>query len=174
MTAHTQGYFISFEGIDGAGKSTHIESFSKLIKERLPDREVVMTREPGGTQLGEQLRDLLLNAPMNLETEALLMFAARREHIAQVIEPALRVGKIVISDRFTDASFAYQGGGRGLSLDKLNALEEWVQGRPDGSLLQPNLTFLFDLPGSVAESRRSKVRAPDKFEMMDLDFFNLQ
>ncbi|MES2587042.1 MAG: dTMP kinase [Pseudomonadota bacterium] len=171
MTAHTQGYFISFEGIDGAGKSTHIESFSKLIKERLPDREVVMTREPGGTQLGEQLRDLLLNAPMNLETEALLMFAARREHIAQVIEPALRVGKIVISDRFTDASFAYQGGGRGLSLDKLNALEEWVQGRPDGSLLQPNLTFLFDLPGSVAESRRSKVRAPDKFEMMDLDFF---
>jgi dTMP kinase len=171
MTAHTQGYFISFEGIDGAGKSTHIESFSKLIKERFPDREVVMTREPGGTQLGEQLRDLLLNAHMNLETEALLMFAARREHIAQVIEPALKAGKIVISDRFTDASFAYQGGGRGLSLDKLNALEEWVQGRPDGSLLQPNLTFLFDLPGSVAESRRSKVRAPDKFEMMDLDFF---
>jgi dTMP kinase len=171
MTAHTRGYFISFEGIDGAGKSTHIESFSKLIKERFPDHEVVMTREPGGTQLGEQLRDLLLNAPMNLETEALLMFAARREHIAQVIEPALSAGKIVISDRFTDASFAYQGGGRGLSLEKLNALEEWVQGRPDGSLLQPNLTFLFDLPGSVAEARRSKVRAPDKFEMMDLDFF---
>jgi len=171
MTAQFPGYFISFEGIDGAGKSTHIESFSNLIKQRHPDRDVVMTREPGGTQLGEQLRTLLLEAPMNLETEALLMFAARREHIAQVIEPALKAGKIVISDRFTDASFAYQGGGRGLSLAKLNDLEKWVQGRPDGSLLQPHLTFLFDLPGSVAEARRSKVRAPDKFEKMDLDFF---
>ncbi|MBU3611763.1 dTMP kinase [Polynucleobacter sp. MG-27-Goln-C1] len=171
MTTLFPGYFISFEGIDGAGKSTHIDSFAKLLKERYPDREVVMTREPGGTQLGEQLRALLLDAPMNLETEALLMFAARREHIAQVIEPALKAGKIVISDRFTDASFAYQGGGRGLSLEKLNDLERWVQGRPDGSLLQPNLTFLFDLPGSVAEARRSKVRVPDKFEKMDLDFF---
>ncbi|MFM1759041.1 MAG: hypothetical protein RLY75_311 [Pseudomonadota bacterium] len=171
MTAQFPGYFISFEGIDGAGKSTHIESFGNMIKQRYPDRDVVMTREPGGTQLGEQLRALLLEAPMNLETEALLMFAARREHIAQVIEPALQAGKIVISDRFTDASFAYQGGGRGLSLAKLNDLEKWVQGRPDGSLLQPNLTFLFDLPGSVAEARRSKVRAPDKFEKMDLDFF---
>ena len=171
MTNPFPGYFISFEGIDGAGKSTHIDSFAKLLKQRYPDRDVVMTREPGGTQLGEQLRTLLLDAPMNLETEALLMFAARREHIAQVIEPALKTGKIVISDRFTDASFAYQGGGRGLSLEKLNDLERWVQGRPDGSLLQPNLTFLFDLPGSVAETRRSKVRAPDKFEKMDLDFF---
>jgi len=171
MTTQLPGYFISFEGIDGAGKSTHIESFSKLLKERYPERQVVMTREPGGTQLGEQLRALLLDAPMNLETEALLMFAARREHIAQVIEPALKAGKIVISDRFTDASFAYQGGGRGLSLEKLNDLERWAQGRPDGSLLQPNLTFLFDLPGSVAEARRSKVRSPDKFEKMDLDFF---
>ncbi|MEY4523549.1 MAG: hypothetical protein RIR27_625 [Pseudomonadota bacterium] len=171
MTSQFPGYFISFEGIDGAGKSTHIESFGNMIKQRYPNRDVVMTREPGGTQLGEQLRALLLEAPMNLETEALLMFAARREHIAQVIEPALQAGKIVISDRFTDASFAYQGGGRGLSLAKLNDLEKWVQGRPDGSLLQPNLTFLFDLPGSVAEARRSKVRAPDKFEKMDLDFF---
>ena len=171
MTAQFPGYFISFEGIDGAGKSTHIESFANLIKHRHPDRDVVMTREPGGTQLGEQLRALLLEAPMNLETEALLMFAARREHIAQVIEPALKAGKVVISDRFTDASFAYQGGGRGLNLAKLNDLEKWVQGRPDGSLLQPHLTFLFDLPGSVAEERRSKVRAPDKFEKMDLDFF---
>lgn len=171
MSTQFPGYFISFEGIDGAGKSTHIEAFSNLIKRRYSDREIVMTREPGGTQLGEQLRTLLLDAPMNLETEALLMFAARREHIAQVIEPALEAGKIVISDRFTDASFAYQGGGRGLSLQKLNDLEQWVQGRPDGSLLQPNLTFLFDLPGSVAEARRSKVRAPDKFEKMDLDFF---
>jgi dTMP kinase len=171
MTTQFPGYFISFEGIDGAGKSTHIDAFAMLLKERYPAREVVMTREPGGTQLGEQLRALLLDAPMNLETEALLMFAARREHIAQVIEPALSAGKIVISDRFTDASFAYQGGGRGLSLEKLNDLERWVQGCPDGSLLQPNLTFLFDLPGSVAEARRSKVRAPDKFEKMDLDFF---
>ena len=171
MTTEFSGYFISFEGIDGAGKSTHIESFAKLMKDRHPDRDVVLTREPGGTPLGEQLRALLLDLPMNIETEALLMFAARREHIAQVIEPALRVGKIVISDRFTDASFAYQGGGRGLSLDKLNDLEKWVQGRDDGSVLQPNLTFLFDLPGSVAEARRSKVRAPDKFEQMDLDFF---
>ena len=99
------------------------------------------------------------------------MFAARREHLAQVIEPALAAGKIVISDRFTDASFAYQGGGRGLSLEKLNALERWVQGQADGTLLQPNLTILFDLPGEVAEARRSKVRAPDKFEKMDLSFF---
>lgn len=171
MNTQFPGYFISFEGIDGAGKSTHINSFCNLLKEQFPDREVVMTREPGGTQLGEQLRALLLDAPMNLETEALLMFAARREHIAQVIEPALKAGKIVISDRFTDASFAYQGGGRGLSLDKLNDLEKWVQGQADGSLLQPNLTFLFDLPGAIAEARRSKVRAPDKFEKMDLDFF---
>lgn len=165
------GYFISFEGIDGAGKSTHIEAFCNLMRERYPDREVVLTREPGGTPLGEKLRTLLLDVPMNLETEALLMFAARREHIAQVIEPALRLGKIVISDRFTDASFAYQGGGRGLSLSKLNVLEHWVQTSPDGLLLQPNLTFLFDLPGEIAQARRSKVRTPDKFEQMDLDFF---
>jgi dTMP kinase len=108
---------------------------------------------------------------MNLETEALLMFAARREHIAQVLEPALKAGKIVISDRFTDASFAYQGGGRGLSLAKLNQLERWVQGDANGLLLQPNLTILFDLPGEIAEARRSKARAPDKFEKMDLNFF---
>lgn len=165
------GFFISFEGIDGAGKSTHIEAFSKLMQDRYPEKRVVVTREPGGTQLGEKLRALLLDAPMNLETEALLMFAARREHIAQVIEPALKAGDIVISDRFTDASFAYQGGGRGLSLTKLNDLEKWVQGTSDGHLLQPNLTFLFDLPGEVAQARRSKVRAPDKFEQMDLVFF---
>ena len=171
MTSAQTGFFISFEGIDGAGKSTHVDAFRNLMQERYPNKEVVMTREPGGTALGEQLRNLLLDAPMNLETEALLMFAARREHIAQVIEPALAAGKIVISDRFTDASFAYQGGGRGLSLEKLNALERWVQERPDGSILQPNLTILFDLPGEIAEARRSKARAPDKFEKMDLDFF---
>ena len=171
MTSAQPGYFISFEGIDGAGKSTHVDAFRNLMQERYPNKEVVMTREPGGTALGEQLRNLLLDAPMNIETEALLMFAARREHIAQVIEPALSAGKIVISDRFTDASFAYQGGGRGLGLEKLDDLEQWVQRRPDGSLVQPNLTILFDLPGEIAESRRSKVRAPDKFEKMDLDFF---
>ena len=171
MNIQYPGYFLSFEGIDGAGKSTHIEAFGELLKQQYPNREVVMTREPGGTPLGEQLRKLLLDAPMNLETEALLMFAARREHIAQKIEPALQAGKIVISDRFTDASFAYQGGGRGLSLEKLNALEMWVQGRTGGALLQPNLTILFDLPGAIAEARRSQVRAPDKFEQMDLNFF---
>ena len=171
MTNMNLGYFISFEGIDGAGKSTHIDRFCSLMKSRFPNREVVVTREPGGTELGEQLRSLLLNTPMNIETEALLMFAARREHIAQVIEPALTAGKIVISDRFTDASFAYQGGGRGLSLDKLNDLERWVQGQPDGTLLEPNLTILFDLPGEVAEARRSKARAPDKFEKLGLNFF---
>ena len=171
MSTLFPGYFISFEGIDGAGKSTHIEAFSNLMRQRYPDREVVVTREPGGTPLGEKLRALLLDVPMNLETEALLMFAARREHIAQIIEPALRAGKIIISDRFTDASFAYQGGGRGLSLSKLNELERWVQAGSDGCLLQPNLTFLFDLPGEVAQARRSKVRAPDKFEQMDLGFF---
>ncbi|WP_114636846.1 dTMP kinase [Polynucleobacter necessarius] len=171
MNSAHSGYFISFEGIDGAGKSTHIDAFRALMQERFPNREVMMTREPGGTTLGEQLRKLLLDTPMNLETEVLLMFAARKEHIAQVIEPALQSSKIIISDRFTDASFAYQGGGRGLSLNKLDDLERWVQGRTDGSLLQPNLTILFDLPGEVAEARRSKVRAPDKFEKMDLDFF---
>jgi dTMP kinase len=108
---------------------------------------------------------------MHLETEALLMFAARREHVAQVIAPALAAGHIVVSDRFTDASFAYQGGGRGLSIEKLNALEQWVQKQGDGQLLQPNITFLFDLPGAVAEARRSKARTPDKFERLDLAFF---
>ena len=165
------GFFVSFEGIDGAGKSTHIDAFAKLMEASFPQRKVVITREPGGTPLGEQLRHLLLDTPMDLETEALLMFAARREHLAQVIQPALHAGNIVVSDRFTDASFAYQGGGRGLNLEKLNTLERWVQGQPNGEILQPDLTILFDLPGSVAESRRSKVREPDKFEKMDLNFF---
>ena len=171
MNVNEPGFFISFEGIDGAGKSTHINAYCDLLKSRFPDRTLVLTREPGGTALGEQLRSLLLEAPMHLETEALLMFAARREHLAQVIEPALAAGHIVVSDRFTDASFAYQGGGRGLSIEKLNALEQWVQKQSDGHLLQPNTTFLFDLPGAVAEARRSKARAPDKFERLDLAFF---
>lgn len=164
------GYFISFEGIDGAGKSTHIEAYAELLRTKYPQREVLLTREPGGTPLGEQLRRLLLDAPMHLETEALLMFAARREHLAQVIEPALGAGKLVISDRFTDASFAYQSGGRGLSIDKLQELELWVQARA-GGIVQPNLTFLFDLPSDIAEARRSQARAPDKFEQLDLAFF---
>ena len=166
-----KGFFISFEGIDGAGKSTHIDAFGDLMRMRYPDKKIVMTREPGGTPLGENLRKLLLDAPMHIETEALLMFAARREHLALVIEPALNDGHIVITDRFTDASFAYQGGGRGLSLAKLSILEQWVQTRNAGGLLQPDMTFLFDLPGSVAEERRFKVRTPDKFEQMNLDFF---
>ena len=126
-----------------------------------------MTREPGGTVLGETLRDILLNQPMDLETEALLMFAARREHLAQVIEPALARGDWVLSDRFSDATFAYQGGGRGLPRDKLEALERWVQGG-----FQPDLTVLFDVPTATASERRGAARAPDKFESESEAFFN--
>ncbi len=171
------GLFISFEGIDGAGKSTHIQAFAEELGKKYPQHEIVLTREPGGTALGEKLREILLHHPMHLETEALLMFAARREHLATVIEPALAAGKIVISDRFTDASFAYQGGGRGLDLAKLYELEVWVQMRlsQDGAgrryVLQPDLTFLFDLPSQTAESRRSAARDPDKFEQLNTDFF---
>ncbi|TFW09412.1 dTMP kinase, partial [Oxalobacteraceae bacterium OM1] len=130
------GKFITFEGIDGAGKSTHIAFVADLLRDA--GRTVVTTREPGGTPLGEKLRELVLHETMHLETEALLMFASRREHIAQVIEPALQRGDWVISDRFTDASFAYQGGGRQLPLAKLDALEQWVHPH-----LQPDLTLLF-------------------------------
>lgn len=169
------GFFISFEGIDGAGKSTHITWFSELIKDKFPSKQVIVTREPGGTPLGESLRDILLKQEMNIETECLLMFAARREHLAKVIEPNLQMGNIVISDRFTDASFAYQVGGRLLPRNKLETIEAWVQGRLDESgesyLIEPNLTFLFDLPGDVAEKRRGSVRAPDKFEKLDKVFF---
>ena len=171
------GLFISFEGIDGAGKSTHIQAFADELGKKYHKHEIVLTREPGGTALGEKLREILLHHPMHLETEALLMFAARREHLATVIEPALVAGKIVISDRFTDASFAYQGGGRGLDLAKLYELEVWVQMRlsQDGAgkryVLQPDLTFLFDLPSQTAESRRSAARDPDKFEQLNTDFF---
>jgi len=177
QSANQPGYFITFEGIDGAGKSTHIQAFADELGKRFPKKTVVLTREPGGTELGEKLRDLLLHHPMHLETEALLMFAARREHLATVIEPALQAGKIVISDRFTDASFAYQGGGRGLDLAKLFELEVWVQMRFKSSgveqryLLQPDLTFLFDLPSTTAEARRSAAREPDKFEVLNNEFF---
>ena len=159
-----RGKFISFEGIDGAGKSTHVNSVAEQL--RAAGNAVVSTREPGGTSLGEKLRALLLAEPMHLETEALLMFAARREHIAQVIEPALARGEWVISDRFTDASFAYQGGGRRLSLDKLAVLEHWVH--PD---LQPDLTLLFDVPIDVARQRLDAERVLDKFEQEQSDFF---
>ncbi|MEO0047043.1 MAG: hypothetical protein RLZZ410_2 [Pseudomonadota bacterium] len=177
QSANQPGFFISFEGIDGAGKSTHIQAFADDLTKRFPNREIVLTREPGGTELGEKLRDILLHHPMHLETEALLMFAARREHLAAVIEPALKAGKIVISDRFTDASFAYQGGGRGLDLAKLYELEVWVQMRLRSTgieqryVLQPDLTFLFDLPSATAEARRSAARDPDKFEQLNTDFF---
>lgn len=178
QSANRPGFFITFEGIDGAGKSTHIQAFASELAKRFPNKEVVLTREPGGTTLGEKLRDILLHYPMHLETEALLMFAARREHLATVIEPALKEGKIVISDRFTDASFAYQGGGRGLDLAKLYELEVWVQmrirnegGVDQRYILQPDLTFLFDLPSAIAEARRSAARTPDKFEQLNIDFF---
>jgi dTMP kinase len=158
------GKFITFEGVDGAGKSTHIAAFADTLRQH--GKTVITTREPGGTALGEQLRNLLLHQPMHLETEALLMFAARREHLAQLITPALMRGEWVISDRFTDASFAYQGGGRGLSLDKLTQLEHWVQGD-----LQPDLTLLFDVPLEVARERLQRTRNPDKFEQEQDNFF---
>jgi dTMP kinase len=158
------GKFITFEGIDGAGKSTHLAFVANLIKSRgIP---VVTTREPGGTPLGERLREMLLQEKMHLETEALLMFAARREHIAQVIEPALNRGDWVISDRFTDATFAYQGGGRKLDLHKLEVLEQWVHPH-----LQPDLTLLFDVPLEVARARLDATRELDKFEKEKADFF---
>lgn len=159
------GKFITFEGIDGAGKSTHISFVASLLRER--GHTVVTTREPGGTPLGEQLRNLLLHEKMHLETEALLMFAARREHLAQVIEPALARGDWVISDRFTDATFAYQGGGRRLERQKLETLEAWVHPH-----LQPDLTLLFDVPLAVARGRLDLARDPDRFEREQAAFFS--
>ncbi|KAG0164046.1 hypothetical protein DFQ30_010577, partial [Apophysomyces sp. BC1015] len=158
----------TFEGIDGAGKTTHLAWFRDRLSERAARHgaSVVMTREPGGTSLGETLREILLRQPMHLETEALLMFAARREHIAAVIEPTLACGDWVLSDRFTDATFAYQGGGRGLPIDKLQVLEHWVQAG-----LQPDRTVLFDVPTDTARARRGGARAPDKFEGESDAFF---
>jgi len=159
-----RGKFITFEGIDGAGKSTHIADIVALLRSR--GLNVVSTREPGGTPLGEKLRELLLHEPMHLETEAMLMFAARREHLAQVIEPALARGDWVICDRFSDATFAYQGGGRGLDKNKLAELEKWVHGQ-----LQPDLTFLFDLPPELAGERiAAQGRQLDRFEQEHADF----
>lgn len=159
-----RGQFITFEGIDGAGKSTHIEHVIALLRGR--GIAVRATREPGGTPLGEKLRELLLNEPMHLETEALLMFAARREHLAEVIEPALARGEWVVCDRFSDATYAYQGGGRGLDKAKFAVLENWVHGH-----LQPDLTFLFDLAPAVAGERISaQGRQLDRFEQEQRDF----
>ena len=159
-----RGKFITLEGMDGAGKSTHIPDIIKLLENK--GVEVVSTREPGGTALGEQLRALLLNEPMHPETETLLMFAARREHIAQIIEPALARGAWVLSDRFTDATYAYQSGGRGVLANKVIELEAWVQGG-----LQPDLTLLFDVPVEVSVARLASARTPDKFERESADFF---
>ena len=159
-----RGKFITLEGMDGAGKSTHIPDIIKLLESK--SVEVVATREPGGTALGEHLRTLLLNEPMHPETETLLMFAARREHIAQVIEPALVRGAWVLSDRFTDATYAYQSGGRGVLANKVLELEDWVQ---DG--LQPDLTLLFDVPVEVSVARLASARTPDKFERESAEFF---
>jgi dTMP kinase len=160
-----RGRFISFEGIDGAGKSTQHAWLVQYLRDR--GRAVVATREPGGTPLGEKLRSLLLAEPMHLETEALLMFAARREHIAQVIEPALARGDWVICDRFVDASFAYQGGGRGLDWEKIKDLADWVLGD-----LEPDLTLIFDAPVAIAQQRlHASTANPDRFEQEQADFF---
>jgi dTMP kinase len=156
--------FITFEGVDGAGKSTHLEWFADVLRQR--GISLMVTREPGGTPLGERLREILLNHPMHAETEALLMFAARREHVEQVIRPALQRGTWVISDRFSDASFAYQGGGRGVPIAKLEQLEQWVHGD-----LQPDLTLLFDIPIEVARQRLSNNASLDRFELERGEFF---
>jgi dTMP kinase len=156
--------FITLEGMDGAGKSTHIPSIIEMLKAR--GHEVVSTREPGGTPLGERLRELLLHEAMHAETETLLMFAARREHIANVIAPALERGAYVLSDRFTDATFAYQSGAKGVSASKVEMLEQWVQ-----EDLQPDITLLFDVPVEVSIARLAGARSPDKFERESADFF---
>jgi dTMP kinase len=155
--------FITFEGVDGAGKSTHLAWFADVLRQRGLD--VIVTREPGGTPLGEQLREMLLNQHMSIDTEAMLMFAARLEHVEQVIQPALRAGKWVISDRFSDASFAYQGAGRGMDWDRLKQLENWVG-------VQPDLTLFFDVPVEVARQRLANNVSLDRFEQEQGDFFN--
>ena len=157
--------FVTFEGVDGAGKSTHVAWFAEALAAR-SGREVVLTREPGGTPLGEALRALVLHQPMHLETEALLMFAARRELLATVIEPALARGAWVVSDRFSDATVAYQGGGRGLSAARIATLRHWVH--PD---LEPATTILFDLAPEIARRRLDATRDPDRFESEATEFF---
>lgn len=160
-----RGKFISLEGVDGAGKSTHLEWIASRLKAL--GKDVVVTREPGGTPIGESLRQLVLTQPMALETEALLIFAARSEHLVKVIRPALETGRWVLSDRFTDATFAYQGGGRGLARERIWELEAWVQNG-----LQPDLTLFFDVPLDVARERLIAQRTTlDRFERENLEFF---
>jgi dTMP kinase len=161
------GCFITLEGIDGAGKSTHLSFLAELIAEK--GLQVHTTREPGGTVLGERLRELLLDSATACapDTEALLMFAARRQHLTEVIVPALAAGAWVVCDRFTDATFAYQGWGRGVDLKRLEELEDWVQAG-----LQPDLTLFFDVPVELARSRLAGTRAPDRFELEQTAFFH--
>lgn len=161
---NTKGRFITLEGIDGAGKSTHLSWIAEQLRVRCP--EVVVTREPGGTPLGEKLREVLLKQTMHPETETLIMFAARREHLDKVVLPALKRGAWVIADRFSDATFAYQGGGRGVSPDKLEVLERWIQ-----QGLQPDLTLLFDVPVAIAKKRLSGNARSDRFEREQEVFF---
>jgi dTMP kinase len=159
-----RGHFITFEGIDGAGKSSHIEALAGWLRER--GKPVLVSREPGGTPLAERLRELVLHEPMDALTESLLVFAARRDHLQHAVEPALAAGTTVLCDRFTDASFAYQGGGRGLDMAVLAQLEAWVQ-----QGLQPDLTLWFELAPALAAERRAAARAPDRFERQDEAFF---
>ncbi len=171
------GLFISFEGIDGAGKSTHIAALAQAFEAQ--GRAVTLTREPGGTPLAETLRAMVLNEPMDALTESLLVFAARRDHIGRVIAPALAQGRVVVCDRFTDATFAYQGAGREFDWDVRHTLERWVQGPSAAALangtapklLQPDLTLWFDLPAAVAAQRLAGARVPDKFEAQPAAFF---
>ena len=168
----TAGIFISFEGIDGAGKSTHIDGLAQAFRSQ--GRVVTLTREPGGTPLAEKLRALVLNDPMDSMTEALLVLAARRDHLQQVIEPALARGNLVLCDRFTDATFAYQGAGRGFDLEMLRILERWVQSSKaldNNFIRQPDLTIWFDLQAETAAERLKGARVPDKFESQPVEFF---
>ena len=182
--SHSQGLFISFEGIDGAGKSTHIAGLADAF--RSAGRAVILTREPGGTSLAEKLRSMILDDAMDALTESLLIFAARRDHLVRVIVPALLRGDVVLCDRFTDATFAYQGAGRGFNLNVLATLEKWVQsdegvlndhagyqGMKLGveTLVEPHLTVWFDLPPEEAAKRLTGARIPDRFESQPVDFF---
>ena len=164
------GLFITFEGIDGAGKSTHIARLAEAF--RAQRRTVTLTREPGGTPLAEKLRLMVLGDAMDPLCEALLMFAARRDHLQQIIEPALASGEVVLCDRFTDATVAYQGFGRAFDLDVLRQLETWVQALPQGGLRQPDLTLWFDLPPETAAARLATARVPDRFESQPVAFFS--
>ena len=160
-----RGKFIVFEGIDGAGKSSYLSTAQEVLSKA--GHDPIMTREPGGTALGEKLRELLLHDAMAPETECLLMFAARQQHISEVIEPALAQGRWVLCDRFTDATYAYQGAGRGFGQVKIEQMESWVQGK-----FRPDFTLVFDLNPTEAARRRSAARSADRFELLDEAFFS--